>query len=420
MTPGVMGKFVGIWNILQFSSCDIVGYVPIVIIINTSIDYFSLKPYKYVNYLRRMDHITLTPNDKLVLYKITQDPNLNDNHISSFLGLNPSTVTKIRRKLLSSGFFRVYNIPQLQNMGCELFSVGYGEFNVDLPMKTRIRVGKRILDKSPESVISVGESGTSVSMNISRNFTELSKGIMQSEKILGEMNLIKGSGLHYIPMSFEMASFFRYFDYGPILRDTFDIEAICESRGIDMPPDRSDSLDYFDFEFSNKTVSLMKKERRVMVGLVKHPGLTDKALSAIIGVTRQTVSSMKKRFHDNNLLQTIIVPDIQKLGFQGLVFIHAQVKASAWTDKLPELLDQELRNHPLIFSAVHGNDIILLGAFKTFSDARIISAQLKRLSLEKDIFVEPPREFLFSIPDMVKFKYHEYAGIAEKVLLRMR
>ena len=63
-----------------------------------------------------MKKADLTNKEKIMLYGLTNYPNLTDKELSKKLNLKHSTVTSIRHRLREKEYFRKLNIPQLQKI----------------------------------------------------------------------------------------------------------------------------------------------------------------------------------------------------------------------------------------------------------------------------------------------------------------
>ncbi|HEC81091.1 MAG TPA: hypothetical protein ENI42_01515 [Thermoplasmatales archaeon] len=68
--------------------------------------------------------------------------------------------------------------------------------------------------------------------------------------------------------------------------------------------------------------SLTKNEEKVLYGLVKHPDLNESELSSLIDVKLSTLTSIKRRLHQQGLFRTTIVPMVNRLGCELMVATH--------------------------------------------------------------------------------------------------
>ena len=73
-----------------------------------------------------------------------------------------------------------------------------------------------------------------------------------------------------------------------------------------------------------KRTTLTKNEEKVLVGLTKHPELTDSDLSTLLNVKMSTFTSIKRRLSSQGLFQTLIVPLVNRLGCELLAVIYMQ------------------------------------------------------------------------------------------------
>ena len=62
--------------------------------------------------------------------------------------------------------------------------------------------------------------------------------------------------------------------------------------------------------------------------LTKYPEISDSKIGGEIGVSRHTVSRLRRDFVQNNLIRKINLPDLKKLGFEIMTFYHIKFDPS--------------------------------------------------------------------------------------------
>ena len=120
---------------------------------------------------------SLTQNEKLVLYGLVRYPLLNNRELSDALELKLSTVTVIHRKLMQKGYVRTARIPLIQNFGCEMLAVTYSVFSSSMPLNTRLQISADIAENYDEVFWAVSETTQGISIQLSKNYTEVKKNI---------------------------------------------------------------------------------------------------------------------------------------------------------------------------------------------------------------------------------------------------
>jgi len=335
----------------------------------------------------------LTENEKLVLYHLVAYPLGSDKEISTRVSLGVSTVTKIRNKLIQEGYIRAVNIPSAQMIGAEIISLGYGEFDPDIPLDHKLEVGQKFLDRSSGTFFTMGDGNQAIGMGFHRRYTDAMNTHLLTSKVLSrEASLTTGQIVPVIS-SLEIARFFRFFNYAPLLAKEFGIEDKDYSE-----PDR-----YFS---PSPEVKFTKKERTVLYGLVKYPSFTDKKLSSCLGISRQTISTIKKRFFQEDIITRRIIPDITKLGFEVVVFAHVRLKGNREIDE--PSLKEAMREENMIISYCHGTDVVTVSAFSSFSKTKTRVASFLRDAQQQVVFNGEPVIFLFSAKDLIYQLDHRY------------
>lgn len=336
---------------------------------------------------------TLTRNEKNILYNLVAYPDSSDKEISTRVNLGISTVTKIRNRLLREGCLRVVNIPSVQKLGAEILSLGYGEFNPDVSIHQKLEKGRELMNRASGSFFTLGDGNQALGIGFYRKFTEAMEAILLTKRLLCKEPMMTFGDLNPIVMSFKIAKIFRFFNYAPMLAKSFDIE--------------DPTYDEPDYYFSSlERTHLSKKEKLVLFGLVKYPDYCDKKLSSVVGISRQTISSIRKRFKREGILTRRYIPDIVKLGFEVVVFAHVKLKNDVTPD--PSSLRKGLREENIIFSLCHGTDVITLSAFSSFGKTKARITSFLKDTQKRNLFSRDPTIYLFSASDVIYQLDHFY------------
>ena len=107
---------------------------------------------------------------------------------------------------------------------------------------------------------------------------------------------------------FEVSSLINYFDFSYALN-----HLVCSS------PYKVPDIDLKYKKYEKRILS--NKEKAAFSGLVMNPEMPDNAIAEKVGVSRQTLSNMRQRFHEDGLVYEINIPNLKNL--DGiLVFSH--------------------------------------------------------------------------------------------------
>ncbi|MEM2899572.1 MAG: hypothetical protein QXT63_02165 [Thermoplasmata archaeon] len=158
-----------------------------------------------------------------------------------------------------------------------------------------------------------------------------------------------------------------------------------------------------------------KIQKKVFHGLVYYPDTLDNRIARKIGVTRQSVTKMRKRFESEGLLKSIRVANLKSLGFEILVLIHVKYNPKSPTAKRNDVkkIWEEL---PIFFNVSTTLEGVMLAAAKNYRDYQQFMNKLIKFYKENEIIKEEPVTYLFAIEDMEMLKYHVYVPLVKKVL----
>jgi len=152
---------------------------------------------------------------------------------------------------------------------------------------------------------------------------------------------------------FEISSIKRFLDFSPLIKNYFDID------GIQMDCDNKINFSGID------RIQLSEKEKEVYVAVVETPNATTQDIGKRVGLSRHTISRMKKKFFDQGLLNSITIPNLQKLGFEMLAFYHIKFNPA----KAPSQKDIDyLNSSSTVFFARREFEMVLISAYPTYQD----------------------------------------------------
>ena len=257
-----------------------------------------------------MKNVELTDKEQLMLYGLSKYPNLSDKSLSETLNLKHSTVTSIRHRLHSKEYFRKLIIPRLQNMGCQMLVATYTNFSPLIPLEERVDITGETIEVFEEIFFSVGEQDKGFSLSLSRDYATIGKINDIKTQTFGSRGLLEEEYSNMVVFPFEISRVYRFFDFGPLLRSSFNLgleeeEVVSNFGSKDM-----------------KNVVLSDTEKNVYCMMVSYPEMSDGDIGREIGVSRHTVSRLRRRFEDNNLIKRISLPNLNMLGFEILAFYH--------------------------------------------------------------------------------------------------
>ncbi len=373
-------------------------------IIRVFIKYFLTNKQNIINKLGivvDMNRTSLSANEKKILYQLVANPHDNDKAISEKVSLGVSTVTKIRNRLIGEGYLIRTNVPSFQKLGSEIFLLGYGEFNPEISMKRKLKAGEQWIKQTIGTSHTLGDGNQAIGFGFYRDFTSAMKNISITTRMIGSEPFIESGGMAYVISSFELARVYRFFNYAPLLEKHFNID---KSEYVES----NTSIPY------SSKVNLSKKETMVLYGLVKYPYHNDKELSDLLNISRQTISTIKKRFRQEDMYSRHYIPNLALLGFEVLVFFHLRLQDISNIDM--ELMKKGLKEDNIIFSLFHGRDILGLSVFPTFSHCKSKIRDFLQQAKRDNVYSTDPVIYMFSTNDVTYQINHDYSNALANIM----
>ena len=343
----------------------------------------------------------LTKNEKKVLYGITKYPELNDSQLSSVINVKLSTLTSIKKRLYNEGFYRTLMVPLLNNLGCELLAVIYTRFNPVIPLDERVKTTKKTIEVFEEIFYSVGEQEKGFSISLSPNYTNIGRINEIRTDTFGKVGLLEDEYPNELIFPLQTSHIYRFFDFARVLKNAFQIE------------DKNDDKNNSEWFKEIKNFELSEKEKKVFVEIIKNPDATTKQIGELVGLSRHTISRMKTKFFENNLLKKITLPNLNKLGFEILAFYPIKFNPS----NAPSKKDiDKLDTSSTVFLARRMFETVIISAYPTYQDYKEDKMNKIRYLKENDFILYTPLIGKYMFERMVVIKDFNFAPITNKTL----
>jgi len=344
---------------------------------------------------------TLTKNEKKVLSGICRYPQITDSELSKILQVKLSTLTSIKRRLTAQGYYRPLTFPLLNRLGCELLAVIYMQFNPVIPLKQRMETTKRTIEVFDEIFFSVGEEEKGFSISLSQNYTNIGRINEIRTETFGKLGLLEKEYPHEVIFPFETSHIHRFFDFAPFLQNSFKLD---DSKKISTTPELFRKISSVEFS---------QKEKKVYSALVQHPTATTQQIGDFVNLSRHTVARMKKNFFEDGLLQTLILPNLKKLGIEILTISHINFNLN----KVPNTQELSILNTPsTIFFASRKFEAVLLSAYQTYQDYKEDEMNKIRYLKEHNLFSRPPFISTYMFEHMEVIKDFDFSPLVRKIL----
>jgi len=350
-----------------------------------------------------MDKPDLTKKERLMLYGLAKYPMLTDKKLSEKLDLKHSTVTAIRHRLRSNKYFRALVIPRLQNMGCKMLVVIYTNFSPLIPLEERVKITGKTIEVFDEIFFSAGEQDKGFSLSLSKDYSTIGKINDIRTQTFGERGLLEEEYPTMLVFPFKISRIYRFFDFAPLLKSNFNVDVKLENIKKDIGSSNEEEEIFSD------------TEKKVYCMLVKYPESSDNEIGGKLGVSRHTVSRLRKSFEQNNLLRKINLPDLKKLGFEILTFIHIQFDPrnppDIETDDISLLMSDSS-----IFLASRMFEASMLSVHTDYDDYKKDRTRIMQILKENKWIAKDPLIRTYSLNEMIFIKDFTFAPIAKKIL----
>ena len=348
-----------------------------------------------------MKHNSFTTNEKKVLCGLATYPYDNDSIIAEKIGVKLSTFTSIKRRLEDQKYFRYLLVPNINLLGCELLAVIYTQFNPVIPLKERVNTTKETIEVFDEIFFSVGVAEKGFSISLSQNYSNIGRINEIRTETFGKVGLLDKEYPNEVIFPFDTSNINRFFEFNHLLHTFFFPE-----KNPQTPPDKP----WFT---GRQHLKLTPKEKIVYVQLIQHPTATTEELGNKVGVSRHTISRMKKKFYDLNLLRPLLIPDLNKLGFELLAFYHLKFNPH----NAPTAQDITYLNTPsTIFLAHRQFELILIAAYPTYQTYQEDKMKKIRYLKENELITYTPlvRKYIFDRMEIIKD--FTFAPLAKKTV----
>jgi hypothetical protein len=311
-------------------------------------------------------------------------------------------LTSIKRRLAANQLFRTLTVPLINHLGCELLAVIHTQFNPVMPLEQRIETTKQNIEIFDELFLSVGDQEKGFSLSFSQNYTNIGRINDIRTELFGRTGLLDKQYPSEVIFPFQTSTIHRFFDHARLLQQLFNLPA------LEVPSSRP----WFS---GTEPASLSPTEQQVFLALVQYPTATTQDIGTMLAISRHTVARMKNEFLTQGLLRPIVIPNLQRLGFELLTFTHLQFNPH----KAPTSDDLTSLDTPsTIFLASRKFEAVRLAAYPTYQAYREDDMTLLRHLKENDLLASPPFTGAYSYDRVAVIKDFDFASLTKKILAK--
>jgi|YNPNPStandDraft_1061719.scaffolds.fasta_scaffold00473_16 DNA-binding MarR family transcriptional regulator len=351
--------------------------------------------------LKTMKKKKLTRNEETVLYGLVRYPDLTDSQLSDIINIKTSTISSIKKRLINRRYYRPITIPMINHFGCELLAVLYTQFNPVIPLEERIKTTRKTIEIFPEIFFSVGEPEKGFSISLSKNYTTIGQINERRTETFGRLGLLDKKYPSEVIFPFQISTIKRFFDTSRLIKKMFNIQ---ETEDDEKEETWFNTVDY---------TTLNNKEKKVLEAYVEHPSATTQEIGDMISLSRHTVSRIKKRLYNEDLLRTINIPDLHMIGADLLVFHHFKFNPHKAPSK-EEILT--LDSPFTLFFAFRKYEAVVISAYPSYYDHKEDEIQKIRGLKEKDLLSPSPVIEPYQYGRMTIIKDIDFTHLIKKIL----
>ena len=316
----------------------------------------------------------LLTSEKLVLYALVRFPLHNDRELSDIIPMSMSTLTAIRNRLQRRGYINTIRFPRMDLINAGIIFAWRGELHPLLQDDIRALTMKELNDKLPGAFYSISDTDSLFTLGFAKDFTSLKEEMGELHESLSAQKILR-SNSKLLMFPSPLSTMHSHFDTSDFLFQNLDIEHLLIQFGVTDRNKVSKILadlapTYGDIDGSRQDVTppnggnvLRKKEKKVLYGLVKYPGYTDERIARTFDVTRQLVSRLRKDFENKNIMYSLRIPDLKKIGAGILAVLSIRYDPGKPVKELMDSYHAILGTHSILFSVFNRSESLFIFLF---------------------------------------------------------
>jgi hypothetical protein len=288
-------------------------------------------------------------------------------------------------------------------MGCQMLVATYTNFNPLIPLEERVAITGETIEVFEEIFFSVGEQDKGFSLSLSSDYATIGKINDIRTQTFGSRGLLEEEYSNMVIFPFEISRIYRFFDFAPLLNNSFNLNFDNE-------------IEIHDFGLKNSKNSIFSDtEKNVYCMMISNPEMFDEDIGREIGVSRHTISRLRRRFQNNNLIRKISLPNLQKLGFEILSFYHIK-----FDPRNPPNMDNNeafnLMRNSTIFLACRRFEAVMISINLNYDDFKSDSMRIMQILKENKWIAEDPIIRTYGLNTTIFIKDFKFAPITHKIV----
>jgi DNA-binding MarR family transcriptional regulator len=351
-----------------------------------------------------MDKTELNYKERQVLHGLIRFPSYPDKKLADLINIKHSTLTTIRNRLRNQDFYRTLYYPNLEYLGSKMLAVIYTKFSPLIPLDERVDITGKTIEVFDEIFLSVGEQDKGFSLSLSEDYATIGKINDVRTQTFGVRGLLEETYPNMVIFPFAISKIYRFFDFSSLIHHLFQLSSNqkLENKSYEYVPPEN-------------IVSLSETEKNVYSTIIQFPEMSTDEIGVELGVSRHTVSRMKRRFEQDNLLSKIHLPNLKKLNFQILALYHIQFSPSTPPD-IERDQPLVLQSDSSIFFATRNFEAVMICVYTDYNDYRQDKNRITQTLKENQWVTATPLILSYSLDSLVFIKDFKFSPITAKIL----
>ncbi|MGC8912417.1 MAG: hypothetical protein ACP5JR_00530 [Thermoplasmata archaeon] len=324
---------------------------------------------------------------------LLRKPDIDDLHLSEYLGIQVEDARKLREKLFSR-LLRYVIVPNYSALGYELIFVVYGS----------TLSARRLppVTGEPEYIKCYTHFYLSddcfLGIGFARNYGMLVK---HYEKFCGDIGVSRDDAKLLIFPS-ELVTFFRFFDYSQVL-----VQASPGEAKFTHSFTLGNWLEAWKWKEEGE--KLDEIEQKILYAILHQPAIKSEKLWKFVGVNEKVGERKLMRLRKSGMYFPSVVPDLKNFGYSGFLFYHLQ-KANGLFP-LKNIIEQIVWKIPVYFAICDEKNAFLLSAYREADDVVERDVILSEVFQQEGISMTRIDSGYFSYDDLLLRYENGYSGL---------
>jgi len=276
-------------------------------------------------------------------------------------------------------------------------------FSLLIPLPERVEITGKAIEVFDEIFFSVGEQDKGFSLSLSKDYATIGRINDIRTQTFGGRGLLEEEYPNMIVFPFEISKIYRFFNFAPLLNFCF---------GLDL--EGQQKIKYVNFG-SKESIIFSDTEKNAYCILITYPELADSEIGRELGISRHTISRLRRKFENIDLMSKLIIPNFIKLGFEILGFYHIR-----FDPRNPPNIEEDeaasLMSDSTVFFASRMFEAVMISVYQDYDDYKNDMMKIMQILKENRWIAKDPIIKTYGLNTMVFIKDFKFAPITHKIV----